>query len=155
VSSYGRNAFTRGTPCLRLAWSPLYTSAAATCPGSSRLRRRSAIPPWTCRTTPGVSPVLLLLPDATFPAGAARSWLFRTFVTGAQPAASSAPKAGKAMWGHPYTQSSRNRSNVSVSAKKPYREGFSARPKPYADRKSSAWPDEGEASEDQLPQQEH
>jgi hypothetical protein len=44
VSSYGRNAFTRGTPCLCLARSPLYTSAAATCPGSPRLLRRSSDP---------------------------------------------------------------------------------------------------------------
>jgi serine/threonine protein kinase len=43
-------------------------------------------------------------------------------------------------------------SSVSVSAKNPYREGFLARPKPYADRRSSARPDVGEASEGQLPQ---
>jgi hypothetical protein len=78
-------------------------STAATCPGSPRLRRRSAIPPWTYRASPGVSPVPLLVPDATFPAGAARSWLSRTFVTGVQPSVPSAPKAGTAMWDHPCT----------------------------------------------------
>jgi hypothetical protein len=44
VSSYGRNAFTRGHPCLCPVRSPLYTSAAATCPGSPHLRRRSSDP---------------------------------------------------------------------------------------------------------------
>jgi hypothetical protein len=44
VSSYGRNAFTRGTLCLCLVRSPLYTSAAATCSGSPHLRHRSSDP---------------------------------------------------------------------------------------------------------------
>jgi hypothetical protein len=44
VSSYGRNAFTRGHHCLCPVRSPLYTSEAATCPGSPHLRRRSSDP---------------------------------------------------------------------------------------------------------------
>jgi hypothetical protein len=36
---------------------------------------------------------------------------------------------------------------------RPYGEGFPTRPKPYTDRKWLAWPNEGDASEDQLPQQ--
>jgi hypothetical protein len=44
VSSYGRSAFTRGTPCLCLVRSPLYTSAAATCSGPPYLRRRRSDP---------------------------------------------------------------------------------------------------------------
>jgi hypothetical protein len=116
VSSYGRNTFTRGTSCLCLARSPLYTSAAATCPGSPRLRRRSAIPPWTYRATPSVSPVSLLVPDATFPAGAASCWL------SLEP---SSPEYNHPGLRHrrqaqpcgtiPAQQSSRNMSSVSVS----------------------------------------
>jgi hypothetical protein len=57
VSSYGRNTFTRGTPCLRLVRCPLYTFAAATCPGAPHLRYRSSlgscsgrvVPLWTSR----------------------------------------------------------------------------------------------------------
>jgi hypothetical protein len=45
VSSYGQDAFTRGIPCLCLIRSPLYTLAAATCPGSPHLRCRSSNPP--------------------------------------------------------------------------------------------------------------
>jgi hypothetical protein len=44
VCSYDRNTFTRGHPCLCLVQSPIYTSAAATCPGSPQLRRRSSDP---------------------------------------------------------------------------------------------------------------
>jgi hypothetical protein len=100
-----------------------------------RLARAAAAPG---RNIPGRCSALLAFSNLRY-----RSTASRAFST----------EAGTAMWGHPCTQSSRNRSSVSVSVKKPYRDGFSARPKPYAARKSSAWPDEGEASEDQLPQQ--
>jgi hypothetical protein len=35
---------------------------------------------------------------------------------------------------------------------RPYDEGFPTRPKPYTNRKWLAWPNEGDVSEDQLPQ---
>jgi hypothetical protein len=41
VSSYGRNTFTRGAPCLCLVRCPLYTFAAATYRGAPHLRRRN------------------------------------------------------------------------------------------------------------------
>jgi hypothetical protein len=58
VSSYGRNAFTRGHPCLCPVRSPLYTWAVATCPGSSHLRRRRSDP------GPGASRLLRCLARA-------------------------------------------------------------------------------------------
>jgi hypothetical protein len=45
VSSYSRNAFTRGAPCLCLVRCPLYTFAAATCHSASHLRNRSSLGP--------------------------------------------------------------------------------------------------------------
>jgi hypothetical protein len=47
--------------------------------------------------------VLLLAPDAMFPAGAQRFWSSRTFVAEAQPSVPSAPKAGTASKDHPCT----------------------------------------------------
>jgi hypothetical protein len=73
---------------------------------------RSAAPsvpkqPWvqlrSRRTLPDISPVLLLAPDAMFPAGAQRFWSSRTFVAEAQPSVPSAPKAGTASKDHPCT----------------------------------------------------
>jgi hypothetical protein len=42
VSSYGRNTFTRGAPCLCLVRRPLYTFAAATCRSTPHLRHRNS-----------------------------------------------------------------------------------------------------------------
>jgi hypothetical protein len=42
VSSYGRNVFTRGAPCLCLVWCLLYTFAVATCRRTPHLQRRNS-----------------------------------------------------------------------------------------------------------------
>jgi hypothetical protein len=116
VSSYGRNAFTRGHSCLCLVRSPLYTSAAATCPGSPHLRRRGSDP-----GLGGVAPLRTSCPrapqapDAMSPVGAPRSWSSRTFVAGARPSVPSAPKVGAATWDHSCTQNSHSMSGISVS----------------------------------------
>jgi hypothetical protein len=152
VSSYGRNAFTRGHSCLCLVRSPLYTSAAATCPGSPRLRRRGGDSglkasrfigcPACASTSPGRD-----VPDQRVSSMVRsdlrrRSTAVRTF--GAE---------GRRRHVGSFLHNKTHMAQAALAFRqRPYCEGFPTRPKPYTDRRWLAWPNEGDASEDQLPQ---
>jgi hypothetical protein len=152
MSSYDRNTFTRGAPCLCLVRCPLYTFAAATCRSAPHLRHRNSP-----RSRPGrVVPFGTSRPGRLQP----RAEVFST--RGAS--GSSKPSVPKhncpcfrhrrpapLRWAAPAQQNLHNSSSISVSVKPPLqklpRVAEAARePKP------SAWPDVDKASEGHFPQ---
>jgi hypothetical protein len=152
VSSYGRNTFTRGTLCLRLVWCPLYTLAAATCPGAPHLRYRSSLGSSFDR----VAPFRTSRPCRCWP---------RTRCSRPARSASGPLEPSLTKYSHlcircrrlapprrtiPAQQNSRDMSSISVSVKpmvqKSLRVTETAR-----ELRSSAWPDVDEASEGRPP----
>jgi hypothetical protein len=120
VSSYGRDTFTRGAPCLCLVRCPLYTFAAATYRGTLHLRRRNS--PRSC-------------PGRVGPFGTSRPGRLHSRAE-AHPTRSasgssipSAPKVNHPRfrhrrpapfgWAVPAQQNSHNSSCISVSVKSP------------------------------------
>jgi hypothetical protein len=81
VSSYGRNTFTRGVPCLRPVRCPLYTFAASTCRSAPHLRCRSSLGPRSgCVVPLGASRPCRFQPAEAFPTRGT-SGSFETFGT--------------------------------------------------------------------------
>jgi hypothetical protein len=153
VSSYDRNTFTRDTPCLCLVRSPLYTLAAAACPGSPHLRRRSSDPALDASHLSGHLARAAAGPGRDVP-GRRTAFLVLSNLRRRSTAICAFGTEG---WHRHVGPSLRNNphvimSSISVSVKpisrKSLRETEAAR-----ELKSSAWPDVGEASEGQLPQQ--
>jgi hypothetical protein len=153
VSSYGRNTFTRGAPCLCLVRCPLYTFAATTCRSTSHLRRRNSP-----RSRPGrVVPFGASRPGRLHPRAETHS------TRGAS--GSSKPSALKGnclcfrhrrpalfRWVAPAQQNSYNSSSISVSVKPPLK-NFPHIAEPAREQKPSARPDVDKASEGHFPQQ--
>jgi hypothetical protein len=153
VSSYGRNTFTRDTPCLRLVRCPLYTFAAATCPGAPHLRYRSSLGSCSGR----VVSLWTSRPCCHRP----RTRCSRPARSASGPLEPSSPKCSHLClrhrrpvpprWATPAQQNSHNLNSISVSVKlvlrKPPRVTKTAR-----ELKSSASPDVDEASQGRLPQ---
>jgi hypothetical protein len=120
-------------------------SAAPSVPNQPRITLRSR------RTFSDISPVLLLAPDAMFPAGAQCFW----------PLEPSSPKYSHLCLRRrrpapprrtiPAQQNSRDMSGISVSVKSIMRRLLRVT-ETARELKSSAWPDVGEASEGHLPQ---
>jgi hypothetical protein len=155
VSSYGRNTFTRDTPCLRLVRCPLYTFAAATCPGTPHLRYRSSLGSFSGR----VAPLWTSRPCRLRP----RTRCSRPARSASGPLEPSSPKCSHLCLRHRRRyrfngpplrdKNSHNLSSISVSVKpimrRPLRTTEAVRK-----LKLSAWPDLDEAFEGHLPQQE-
>jgi hypothetical protein len=154
VSSYGQNTFTRGTPYLRLVRCPLYTFAAATCPGAPHLRYRSSL--GSCSGL--VVPLRTSRPCCHRP----RTRCFRPARSASGSLEPSSPKCSHLClrhlrpvpprWATPAQQSSHNLNSISVSVK-PVLQKLSHVTEAARELKSSAWPDVDEASEGRLPQQ--
>jgi hypothetical protein len=153
MSSYGRNTFTRGTPCLRLVQCPLYTFAAATCHGALHLWYRSCLGSCSGRVVPlGTSRPCCHRPrPEMFPARSTSGFF--------EP---SSPKCNHLClqhrrpvlprWATPAQQSSHNLNSISVFVK-PVLRKLPRVTEAARELKSSAWPDVDEASEGRLPQQ--
>jgi hypothetical protein len=154
VSSYGRNTFTRGTPCLRLARCPLYTFAAATCPGAPHLRHRSSLGSCSGRVAPlWTSRPCCHRPRARCPRSArSASGALEPLLPKCSHLCLRHRRPVPPRWTAPVQQNSRNLSSISVFVKpilrRPHRAAETA-----CELKSSAWPDVDEASEGHLPQQ--
>jgi hypothetical protein len=152
VSSYGRNTFTCGTPCLRLVRCPLYTFATATCHGAPHLRYRSCL--GSC--SGGVVPLGTSRPCCHWP----RPEIFpaRSASGSFEP---STPKYNRLClrhrrpvlprWATPAQQNSHNLNSISVSVK-PVLRKLPRVTEAARELKPSAWPDVDEASEGHLPQ---
>jgi hypothetical protein len=153
VSSYGRNTFTRGTPCLRLVRCPFYRFAAATCHGAPHLLHRSCLGSCSGRAVP---------------LGTSRPCCHRLRTRCSRPARSasgsfdlSSPRCNHLClrrrrpvlprWATPAQQSSHNLNSISVSVK-PVLRKLPRVTEAARELKSSAWPNVGEASEGRLPQ---
>jgi hypothetical protein len=153
VSSYDRNTFTRGAPCLRLVRCPLYTSAAATCRSAPHLWCRNSLGPRPGRVVPlGTSRPCHLQPRAEVFSTRGASGSFKP----------SAPKhncpclwhrrPALLRWAAPAQQNSHNSSSISVPVKPALRKlpcvvEAAREPKP------SAWTDVDKAFEGHFPQQ--
>jgi hypothetical protein len=141
VSSYDRDTFTRGAPCLCLDGAPLYTFAAATYCGAPHLRRRK-----NPRSRPG-----RLQPRA-------EAHPTRSASGSSKP---SAPKADRPClrhrrptplrWATHTQQNSHNSSSISVSVKLPL-QNFPRIAEAAREPKPSARPDLVKASEGHFPQ---
>jgi hypothetical protein len=153
VSSYGRDTFTRGAPCLCLVRCPLYMFAAATYCGAPHLRRRN-----NPRSRPGhVVPFGTSRPGRLQPRAEAHPT--RGASGSSKP---SAPKADRPCfrhlrpaplrWDAPAQQNSRNSSSISVSVKPPL-QNFPRIAEAAREPKPSARPDVVKASEGHFPQQ--
>jgi hypothetical protein len=153
VSSYGRNTFTRGVPCLRLVRSPLYTFAAATCHSAPHLRYRSSLGPCSGR----VVPLRTSRPCRLQP----RPEVFSTRGTPGS-FGPSAPKHDRPYlrhrrsallrWAAPAPQNSHNSSSISASVKPALRK-LPRVAEAAHEPKTSAWLDVDRASEGHFPQQ--
>jgi hypothetical protein len=153
VSSYGRNTFTRGAPCLCLVRCPLYTFAAATYCGAPHLRRRN-----NPRSRPSH-----VVPFGTSRPGRlhsrARAHPTRGASGSSQP---SAPKVNRPRfrhrrpapfeWAAPAQQNSHNSSSISVSVKSPL-QSLPRIAEAAREPKPSGRPDVVKASEGHFPQQ--
>jgi hypothetical protein len=153
VSSYGRNTFTRGAPCLGLVRCPLYTFAAATYCGAPHLRRRNS--PRSC---PG-----RVVPFGTSCSGRLHSRAEVHPTRGASGSfIPSAPKANHSRfrhrrptpsgWAVPAQQKSHNSSSISVSVRSPL-QNFPRLAEATREPKLTARPDVVKASEGHFPQQ--
>jgi hypothetical protein len=152
VSSYGRNTFTRGAPCLCLVRCPLYTFAAATCRSAPHLRHRNSPRSRLDR----VVPLRTSCPGRLQP----RAEVFST--RGASGSSKpSAPKHNRPClrhrrpaplrWVAPAQQNSHDSSSISVSVKLA-RQELPRVAEAAREPKPSAWPDVDKASEGHFPQ---
>jgi hypothetical protein len=152
VSSYGRNTFTRGVPCLRLVRRPLYTFAAATCHSAPHLRYRNSLGPRSGRVVPlGTSRPCRLQPRAEVSSTRGASGSFEPSAPKHKCPCLRHRRPALLRWAAPAQQNSHNSSSISVSVKPALRKlprvAVAAR-----ELKPSAWPDVDKASEGHFPQ---
>jgi hypothetical protein len=151
VSSYGRNTFTRGVPCLLPVRCPLYTFPASTCRSALHLRCRSSLGHRSGRVV-----LLETSRPCRFQPGLRRSRRAALLA----PPKPSAPKDDRPRLRHRWSallrwaatarQNSHDSKNISVSVRPVFRRllgvTVAARgPKP------SVWPDVDKASEGHFP----
>jgi hypothetical protein len=153
VSSYGRNTFTRGAPCLCLVRCPLYTFSTSTYRGAPYLRRRNSP-----RSHPG-----RIGPFGTSHPGRLHSRVEAHPTRGSSGSSiPSAPKVNRPRfrhrrpalfgWAVPAQQNSHNLSSISVSIKSPL-QSFPRLAEAAREPKPTARPDVVKASEGHFPQQ--
>jgi hypothetical protein len=153
VSSYGRNTFTRGAPCLCLVRCPLYMFAAATCRSAPHLRHRDSPRPCPGRVVPfGTSRPGRLQPRAEVFSTRGTSGSSKPLVPKHNCPCFRHQRSAPFRRAAPAQQNSHNSSSISDSVKpalqKLPRVAEAARgPKP------SAWPGVDKASEYHFPQQ--